>query len=54
MVPRYETMPKGAIKWDVFDLLRASEEGEIKRDEAEVQRISEAYRRALQHTPPPF
>lgn len=53
MVPRYPTMPKGAIKWDVFDLLRAAEEGEIQRDEAEVQRVSEAYRSALLESPPP-
>jgi diadenosine tetraphosphate (Ap4A) HIT family hydrolase len=53
MVPRYPTMPKGAIKWDVFDLLRAAEEGEIQRDEAEVQRVSLAYRDALAKAPPP-
>jgi hypothetical protein len=46
-------MPKGAIKWEVFDLLRASEAGELQRDEAQVQRVSESYRAALVKTPPP-
>jgi diadenosine tetraphosphate (Ap4A) HIT family hydrolase len=47
MVPRYKTMPKGASAWGVFDLERAVRAGEITVDAAEVQRVIEAYGRAL-------
>jgi diadenosine tetraphosphate (Ap4A) HIT family hydrolase len=47
MVPRYKTMPKGASAWGVFDLQRAASAGEIVVDAAEVQRVIEAYGRAL-------
>jgi diadenosine tetraphosphate (Ap4A) HIT family hydrolase len=48
LVPRYKTMPKGASGWSVFDLERAARAGEIAVDEAEVDRLTEAYRRALE------
>jgi diadenosine tetraphosphate (Ap4A) HIT family hydrolase len=51
MVPRYETMPKGAKAWGVFDLERAAKAGEISVDPAEVRRISDAYRLALLAAP---
>jgi hypothetical protein len=41
-------MPKGASGWSVFDLERAARVGEIAVDEAEVERLAEAYRRALE------
>jgi diadenosine tetraphosphate (Ap4A) HIT family hydrolase len=47
MVPRYATMPRDAKAWSVFDLQRAVGAGEVAIDRAEVDRISEAYRRAL-------
>jgi diadenosine tetraphosphate (Ap4A) HIT family hydrolase len=47
MVPRYASMPRDAKAWSVFDLQRAVGAGEVPIDRAEVQRISEAYRRAL-------
>jgi len=53
MVPRYETMPKGASAWGVFDLERAARVGEIVVDAVEVQRVIEAYRRALAERPVP-
>jgi diadenosine tetraphosphate (Ap4A) HIT family hydrolase len=53
MVPRYSTMPKDAKAWGVFDLQRAAGAGEITVDEAEVQRLSAAYERALADHPPP-
>jgi diadenosine tetraphosphate (Ap4A) HIT family hydrolase len=53
MVPRYSTMPKGAVAWGVFDLERAAKAGEISIDPGEVSRLSEAYRRALATRPPP-
>jgi diadenosine tetraphosphate (Ap4A) HIT family hydrolase len=53
LVPRYREMPRDAKAWSVFDLQRAAGAGEIAVDTAEVQRVSEAYRRALAATPPP-
>lgn len=53
MVPRYATMPKDAKAWAVFDLQRAASAGEVVTDEAEVQRISRAYARALADRTPP-
>src|SRR5262252_3503943 len=53
MVPRYAVMPRDAKAWSVFDLQRAVGAGEVAIDRAEVERISEAYRRALQDSPPP-
>jgi len=52
MVPRYRQMPKGASAWGVFDLQRAAAAGEVTVDEAEVQRISDMYRKALIASPP--
>jgi diadenosine tetraphosphate (Ap4A) HIT family hydrolase len=54
MVPRYATMPRDARAWSVFDLQRAVGAGELTVDRAEVERISEAYRRALSAEPPPL
>ncbi len=51
MVPRYATMPRDAKAWSVFDLQRAVGAGEVEIDCAEVDRISEAYRRTLAATP---
>ena len=53
MVPRYAVMPRDAKAWSVFDLQRAVGAGEVAVDRAEVERISEAYRLALQGLPPP-
>jgi diadenosine tetraphosphate (Ap4A) HIT family hydrolase len=53
MVPRYPVMPQGARAWAVFDLERASKQGEISVDPTEVRRISEAFRQALVAAPPP-
>ena len=53
MVPRYATMAKDAKAWAIFDLQRASIAGEITVDEAEVKRITLAYREALVKNPPP-
>jgi diadenosine tetraphosphate (Ap4A) HIT family hydrolase len=47
MVPRYATMPRDAKAWSVFDLQRAVAAGEVPVDRAGIERISEAYRRAL-------
>jgi len=47
MVPRYRAMPFDAKAWSVFDLLRRAGAGEITVDDAEVARISAAYRAAL-------
>ena len=54
LVPRYARMPKDASAWEVFDLYRASGEGEIVVDAAEVDRLTKAYRAALKATPPPL
>jgi diadenosine tetraphosphate (Ap4A) HIT family hydrolase len=53
MVPRYATMPLGAKGWAVFDLQRAAQAGELEVPEAEVARVTEAYRLALASDPPP-
>jgi len=51
MVPRYETMPKGAKAWSVFDLQRAAQAGEIPEGAKEAERIAAAYRVALAAKP---
>lgn len=53
MVPQYEKMPNDASAWEVFDLFRATGEGEISVDQGEVGRITAAYRDALAKDPPP-
>lgn len=53
LVPRYESMPKGAVGWDIFDLFRASGAGEIEVDSVEADRLLDAYRTALAASPPP-
>ncbi|HJN92385.1 MAG TPA: diadenosine tetraphosphate hydrolase [Dehalococcoidia bacterium] len=53
MVPRQETMPNDASAWSVFDLYRATQEGEIAIDQAEATRIAEAYSERLRSDPPP-
>lgn len=53
LVPRFENMPKDAKGWAVFDLERAAKAGEVSSDPAEVARIREAFRSALQKAPPP-
>lgn len=53
MVPRYAQMPRDARAWSVFDLQRAVGAGELIVDRGEVERVSEAYRRALRDSPPP-
>ncbi len=53
LVPRYAEMPKDAASWAVFDLFRASAEGEISVDAGEVSRLTDAYREALRNNPPP-
>jgi diadenosine tetraphosphate (Ap4A) HIT family hydrolase len=51
MVPRYAAMPREAKGWGVFDLERAAKAGEIPVDLREVDRVTEAYRRALAEMP---
>jgi diadenosine tetraphosphate (Ap4A) HIT family hydrolase len=53
LVPRFATMPKDAKAWAVFDLQRAAAAHEIEVDESEALRVSRAYARALQASPPP-
>ena len=53
LVPRYAEMPKDAKGWAVFDLLRASQAGEVQVDSSEIARVNEAYREALVTAPPP-
>ncbi len=53
LVPRYAQMPKNASGWDVFDLIRASGEGEIAVDGDEAEKLTEKYRAALKASPPP-
>jgi diadenosine tetraphosphate (Ap4A) HIT family hydrolase len=53
LVPRYEQMPNDAKAWAVFDLYHATQQGEVPVDEAEVARVADAYRKALQQNPPP-
>ncbi|HYQ01125.1 MAG TPA: hypothetical protein VER96_20785 [Polyangiaceae bacterium] len=52
LVPRFAKMPKDAKAWAVFDLQRAAAAGEIEVDEGEALRVSSAYARALQASPP--
>lgn len=52
LVPRYAEMPKGAKGWAVFDLQRAAAARELVTDEAEVARITQAYRERLASDPP--
>jgi len=52
MVPRYAEMPDGAKAFAVFDLPRRAAAGEVAADEREVERITLAYRRALEANPP--
>jgi hypothetical protein len=47
LVPRYATMPRDAKGWSVWDLQRVVAANEIPIDRADIERISEAYRRAL-------
>lgn len=53
LVPRYARMPKEAKAWGAFDLQRAAIAGEITVDENEVKRISTAFKRILEASPPP-
>jgi histidine triad (HIT) family protein len=53
MVPRYAQMPRDAKGYAVYDLQRLAGRGEIQVDEAEVARLTAAYRDALASTPPP-
>jgi diadenosine tetraphosphate (Ap4A) HIT family hydrolase len=53
MVPRYKEMPKDARGYAVYALQQAAGKGEITVDEAEVQRLTNAYREALAKSPPP-
>ncbi len=53
LVPRYAEMPKDAKAWGVFDLQRAAGAGEIAVDEAEVKRLTAAFKAALSAAPPP-
>ncbi len=54
MVPRYATMPDNASGWAVFDLFRATQQGEVPVEESEVARVAAAYRDALKASPPPL
>jgi diadenosine tetraphosphate (Ap4A) HIT family hydrolase len=54
MVPRYETMPKAAKAWAVFDLQRAAAAHEIETDEVAAIRVAKAYAAALAAVPPPL
>jgi diadenosine tetraphosphate (Ap4A) HIT family hydrolase len=53
LIPRFEQMPKEAKGWGVFDLERAAKAGEVQVDVAEVVRLTDAFRSALQGSPPP-
>jgi diadenosine tetraphosphate (Ap4A) HIT family hydrolase len=53
MVPRLEQMPNDTFAWGVFDLLRATEAGEVTIDRDEADRIAGAYAAALAESPPP-
>jgi len=54
MVPRYAEMPRDARAWDVFDLQRAVQAGEIpEADPLATARIHEAFAEALRREPPP-
>jgi diadenosine tetraphosphate (Ap4A) HIT family hydrolase len=47
LIPRYAKMPKDASGWSVFDLYRATEQGEVSIDPAEADRVADVYRRLL-------
>lgn len=53
MVPRYETMPREAKAWSVFDLERAVKAGELPDATDEVQRISRLFVERLMRDPMP-
>lgn len=53
LVPRFESMPKGAKGWGVFDLERAAKAGEIVVDGPQVARFTRAFADALVKSPPP-
>ena len=53
MVPRYDQMPNDALAFEVFDLLRATQEGDVPFDEEEATRIADAYAERLRDVPPP-
>lgn len=53
LVPRYAKMPNDAKAWSVFDLHRATEQGEVAVDESEVAEVARRYREALARNPPP-
>ena len=53
MVPRYQSMPKDAKAWGVFDLQRAAAAGEVTVEEPVVVDLVERYHRALIAHPPP-
>jgi diadenosine tetraphosphate (Ap4A) HIT family hydrolase len=53
LVPRYARMPRDAKAWAVFDLHRATEQGEIEVDEREVAEVARRYGEALAGYPPP-
>ena len=53
LVPRYEQMPNDASAWSIFDLPRATQEGEVTIDQDEATRIAKAFSAALAESPPP-
>jgi diadenosine tetraphosphate (Ap4A) HIT family hydrolase len=53
LVPRYAQMPKDARGYAVYALQGAAGKGEIQVNEAEVTRLTNAYRAALESNPPP-
>jgi diadenosine tetraphosphate (Ap4A) HIT family hydrolase len=53
LVPRYAEMPKGAKGMEVWDLHRATEQGEVKVDEKEVADVARRFSEALAKSPPP-
>lgn len=53
LVPRYAQMPQDARGYAVYALQQAAGKGEIQVDEAEVVRLTTAYREALTTNPPP-
>lgn len=53
LVPRYAEMPRNARGYAVYGLQQLAGKGEIQIDEAEVTRLTNAYRDALASNPPP-
>src|SRR5438067_1554092 len=53
LVPRYASMPNDAKAWAVFDLYRATQQGEVAIDQEEATRVAEAYQQALAMRPQP-